>query len=102
MLIRRKRRRNCARAENFMSTFKLAGMTVLMVACSRPAVAFAQREKPITNQDVIELVRLHLSAEVINAKIAESATAFDLSTDGLKRLAQSGVPNQVIRAMQAT
>lgn len=61
----------------------------------------AQDAKPLTNQDVIRLVKLGLSAEVINATIAESPTSFDLSVDGLVALAQSKVPNEVIKAMQA-
>lgn len=61
----------------------------------------AQDAKPLTNQDVIRLVKLGLTAEIINTKIAESPANFDLSIDGLAALAQNKVPNEVIRAMQA-
>jgi hypothetical protein len=61
----------------------------------------AQETKPLTNQDVIRLVKLGLSAEIIITKIAESPANFDLSIEGLTTLAENKVPNDVIKAMQA-
>lgn len=60
-----------------------------------------QTDKPMTNQDVIKLVKLGLSSEIIIKKIEDSPPAYDLSIDGLTSLAQNRVPNEVIKAMQA-
>ncbi len=51
------------------------------------------------NADIIRLVQAGLSAETIEAKIASSATDFDISTDALVALAGAGVPDRVIRVM---
>ncbi len=76
--------------------------TILAFAlCILAVPIIAQDAKPLTNQDVIRLVKLGLSAEIINAKIAESPTSFDMSIDGLTTLAQNKVPNEVIKTMQA-
>jgi hypothetical protein len=60
-----------------------------------------QSDKPLTNQDVIKLMKLGLSVEVIIKKVEDSPGAYDLSIDGLTSLAQNRVPNEVIKAMQA-
>lgn len=53
----------------------------------------------LTNADVMKLVKAGLSPETIEAKIAASATEFDTSTEALVALAESGVPDRVIRTM---
>jgi hypothetical protein len=58
-------------------------------------------EEPLTNADVVKLVKAGLSAETIEAKIAGSATSFDTSTDALVALAEAGVPDRVIQVMLA-
>ena len=61
--------------------------------------------KRFTNQDVISMVQLGLSDEVIIAKIRTMSAAgpnsvsFDTSTDGLKVLKAANVPDSVIKAM---
>jgi len=61
--------------------------------------------KRFTNQDVITMVQLGLSEDVIIAKIrAMSATgadsvSFDTGTDGLKALKTANVPDSVIKVM---
>lgn len=74
----------------------LIGMSVLVVSQTG-----TQPEKPLRNQDIIDLVKLRLSSEVIISKIAGSSAQFDLSLDGLKVLAENQVPNDIIAAMQA-
>lgn len=81
-----------------MSSRRIA---ITLTLCLLAFPIAAQEAKPLTNQDVIRLVKLGLNAEIINAKIAESPANFDLSIDGLTALAQNKVPNEVIRAMQA-
>jgi len=56
-----------------------------------------------TNQDIIEMVRLGLSDDVIIAKIrsvsGQDALKFDTSVDGLKALKAARVSDQVIKVM---
>lgn len=63
-------------------------------AASTPA------EKPLTNDDVISLVKLDLGDDIVIAKIQQApAEALDVSTDGLVRLKQAGIGKAVIDAM---
>src|SRR5262249_3015841 len=64
-------------------------------------LCLAQRlTKKLTNNDVIELVSLGFSDDVIIDKIRSAeATAFDTSIAGLKALKAAKVPDPVIRAM---
>ena len=55
--------------------------------------------KALTNQDVIELVKVGLSSEVVVAKIKSSVCNFDTSASALKDLKGNGVPDAVILAM---
>lgn len=61
--------------------------------------------KRLTNQDVIDMVKLGLSDEVIIAKIRETSAKnpdsvyFDTSVDGMKALKSASVPDSVIKAM---
>lgn len=55
----------------------------------------------MTNRDVIQLTKAKLSDDVIIAKIKQSKTKFDLSTDGLVALKTAGVSDPVISAMIA-
>lgn len=53
----------------------------------------------VTNHDVIEMVHLGLSQQVILTKIQSSPTAFDTSPKALSRLKHAGVPSTIITAM---
>jgi len=59
----------------------------------------------LTNQDVISMVQLELSDDVIIAKIRAAAAkgadavSFDTSADGLRALKAANVPDTVIKAM---
>jgi hypothetical protein len=59
--------------------------------------------KRMTNQNVIEMVKLGLSNDVIITKIRSvngaDAVKFDTSMEGLKALKEAGVPDQVIKVM---
>jgi hypothetical protein len=59
----------------------------------------AGAEGPLTNADVVKLVRAGLSADTIIAKIEGSATAFTIDIDSLVALAHEKVPDAVIRVM---
>lgn len=68
-----------------------------LLACS---TAFADK-KPMTNNDVIKMVKAGLTAQVIVEAIKSSDTNFDLSADALILLKQEGVPDAVLQAMIA-
>lgn len=75
-------------------------IAAVLIGLSTAAMG-AQSERPMTNQDVIQLVKLGLSPDIIVRKISESQSSFDLSVEALTVLAQNRVPNDVIKAMQA-
>jgi hypothetical protein len=76
-------------------------VSLLIILTLVPTKALSQTGKPLTNQDVVRLVRLGLSADIVITEIKESETAFDLTVDGLAMLGQSRVPNEVIKSMQS-
>src|ERR1017187_10662847 len=71
-------------------------LVVLLITCS-----FVGRadDVPLTNADVIQMVRAGISTAVIQAKIAASKTAFDTSTSALLELSKAKVPDSVVTAM---
>jgi hypothetical protein len=54
---------------------------------------------PMTNQDVIKLVKAKISEDLIIAKIKKSKTRFDVSVDGLVALKEAGVSDSLIAVM---
>jgi hypothetical protein len=66
-------------------------------AATKPAVKPAPAA--MTNRDVIQLVKAKISDDVIIAKIRQSKTRFDTSTDGLVALKQAGVSDPLIAVM---
>jgi hypothetical protein len=73
--------------------------SVVIISCILLTTCLALT-KPLTNQDVIEMVALGLSDDLIIDKIhATAATNFDTSIAGLKELKVNRVSESVIRAM---
>lgn len=70
---------------------------LVFVLLSLAASAFAQ--ETITNEEVISLTKAGLANSIIVNKIRTSKTNFDMSTDALIRLKQSGVGDEVVAAM---
>ena len=62
---------------------------------AKPATATA----PMTNQDVIKLVKAKIAEDLIIAKIKQSKTKFDVSVDGLVALKDAGVSDNLIAVM---
>ncbi len=59
------------------------------------------KNSPLTNNDVVKMVKAGLpEATIVNA-IATRDTQFDLSSAGLQALGQAGVSSKVVRAMLA-
>ncbi|WP_353063881.1 hypothetical protein RBB77_21885 [Tunturibacter psychrotolerans] len=80
-------------------TFLLATLFLLIL----PATWSQQLGKRITNKDVIDMVGLGLSDDIIIAKIRSAAAGgtlqFDTSVDGLKELKAAKVSDEVIKVM---
>jgi len=74
-------------------------LTTLLLVLLSGIPGFAQAPAPITNQTVLDMVKAKLPADLIVTKIQTSSANFDLSTDALVKLTQSGVPSDVIKAM---
>ena len=54
---------------------------------------------PLNNASIVKMRNLHLSPDVMLAKIQSSPCEFDTAPAGLKQLKQAGVPDKVILAM---
>ncbi len=78
-------------------------MRTLLIALALAAIsgAAAAAEAPLTNADIVRLVKAGVSAETIVAKIQTSEVAFAADTDSLVALANEKVPDAVIQAMMA-
>lgn len=55
----------------------------------------------LTNQSIIKMVNAKVSDDIIIAKIRQSKTRFDLSTDGIVQLKTEGVSDLVLNAMMS-
>ena len=84
---------------SFARVSKLASI-VVVVLLTLPALT-AQQKGPLTNADVIKMVKSGLAETTIVATIAARDTQFDLSSSGLQSLGQAAVSSKVIRAMLA-
>lgn len=67
---------------------------------SQDSQKVSRAEAPLTNADVVKLMKLDLGDEIVIAKINQAkAVNFELSTDGLIQLKRDGVSKEVISAM---
>jgi len=74
-------------------------MTALLL--SGTILTAQQKNSPLTNNDVVKMVKSGLPEATIVNTIVTSDTQFDLSSAGLQALSQSGVSGKVVRAMLA-
>ena len=83
-----------------MRLTKIASVTIaiFLILTALPA---QQNAAPLTNADVMKMVKAGLAETTIVAAIAANDTQFDLSSTGLQSLNQAGVSSKVIRAMLA-
>ena len=84
---------------SFARVSKLASI-VVVVLLTLPVLT-AQQKGPLTNADVIKMVKAGMAEPSIVAAIAGTDTQFDLTSTGLQSLSQAGVSSKVIRAMLA-
>jgi S1-C subfamily serine protease len=81
-----------------MQKVSFLATAVLLSSIVFPTFTLAQTES-LTNDDVISLVKAGIESSVVIEKIRTSATRFDLSVDGLLKLKQAGVADEILRAM---
>lgn len=80
-------------------------LAILFLACSAQSQDSPAMTKRFTNQDVITMVQLGLSDEVVITKIRSmtatgaGSVGFDTSTEGLRALKAANVPDSVIKVM---
>jgi hypothetical protein len=78
-------------------------MTYAVAATSPKATNHGQPAQettaPLSNKDVIELVKAGLSADIVATKIKTSKSNFDTSVTALQELKAAGVPDSVILEM---
>ena len=92
-------------------TKRISTVGLLISIMFTPAMAFTQEQdansahKRFTNKDIIEMVKMGLSDDVIIAKIRTASAAdtslvsLDTSVDALKTLKEANVPDSVIKVM---
>jgi hypothetical protein len=83
-----------------MRTFIRTLLALVSVALVSAITLAAAEEGPLTNADVVKMVKLDLGDQVVIAKIRGAARVrFDTGTDALAALKQAGVSRPVIAAM---
>src|SRR5580698_10346031 len=82
------------------STIVLLVLTV-MVPVPWLRAQNATETETLTNADIVKMVQVHLSTDVILQQIESNPGNYLLTTNGLIGLKQAGVPDKVIAAMQA-
>jgi hypothetical protein len=71
----------------------------LLMAASCGLLSAQQVQKPLSNQDVIDMVKAALPTSTILGAIQANPTAFDVSAAGLIKLKKAGVTQRVMDAM---
>jgi hypothetical protein len=83
-------------------TARFTSFLVITCFLTTAAMAFPQQaQKPITNDDVVKMVKGGLPEDTIVSAIQASATHFDISADALISLKNAGVTQPVMGAMIA-
>jgi len=77
----------------------LPGFAIFLALFLFDAPALA--EAPMTNQDVVNMVKAKLPADTIVMAVKAAKPDFDTSADGLIKLQSAGVPSEVIEAVIA-
>jgi hypothetical protein len=72
-------------------------VTLLLLFCS-PAIA-QQKKKPLTNADIVTMIKAELPESTIILAIQQSAPNFDTTPDGLIQLKKQGATSKILDAM---
>ena len=77
-------------------------VTLLLAMFLASAVPAAQSARPLTNEDILKMVRAELSMDIVLTTIDRApAVEFDLSPDALVALKEAGVDDRIIERMQS-
>src|SRR5690348_9922839 len=74
-------------------------LLILSLSWATTAVLAQQGQQPLTNADVVKMVKSGLPASVVSNAIQANDTDFDVSANGLIALQKAGVPQAVMDAM---
>ena len=89
--------------ENSPNRLSIAGLTwprgLLLLLLLASVATTARAQQPLTNQDVIQLVKGGLPESVILNAIANQPTQFDISAQALIALKTAGVSDKIIQQM---
>ena len=91
--------------KRFLSSVLMLSVSLAMLAfpathAQEPAAVKPQPvSAPLTNNDILEMLKAGLTADVVVAKIKSSAANFDTSPAALAELKAANVPDAVILAM---
>jgi hypothetical protein len=83
------------------SIFRTANLSVIIVVITCSALFGQQADRPLTNADVINMVKSKLPESVIVGAIQSHPGKFDTSTTGLIALHSGGVTENEMNAMMA-
>lgn len=72
---------------------------LLIAACVCVLTGAQRSQKPLTNADVVEMVKAGLAEDTIVLTIERSASDFDTSPPALIALKQNGVSQKIMDAM---
>ncbi len=78
-------------------TLTIVFVAALMVGCATPP-----RPTPLTQADIISMVKVGMIDEDIMRRIDDTRTVFRLSSDDVIRLRNEGVPDRVVNYMLDT
>src|SRR5580693_1226567 len=84
---------------NPMRRIKFISMLLVGALFATSTVVAQQNGKPLTNQDVISMVKSALPDSVILSAIKANDTDFDISSTGLISLKKAAVSSKVMEAM---
>ena len=74
-------------------------LLIALFVCAGSLSNVAAQDEVMTNDEVISLTKAGLSPAIIIGKIRSGKSNFDLSTDSLIKLKQSGVSDEIVSAM---
>lgn len=78
---------------------KVFVLSIVTMLCLAAVSSVSAQDEVMTNDEVISLTKAGLAGSVIIGKIRTSKSNFDMSTDALIKLKQSGVSDDVVGAM---
>jgi len=78
---------------------RILSYVILLILLNCPVVALAQDSKPMSNEDVVKMVKANLPEKTIILAIQSARPGFDTSADALIALSTAKIPNAIVDAM---